>query len=69
MELLLGDASFTKSFTKVGFGESGNKYSFGFKAPRGKQFVVLLVGEADLKATDCDVEKMLNDLGFFRREE
>ena len=63
-----GDATFAKSFTKVAFDESGQKYSFGFKADKGKQFVVLLLGEVDAKATDCDLDAMLNRLGYFKQE-
>lgn len=69
MQLFDGDATFTKSFTKVAFGDdTGIRYNFGFKAQKGKQFVVMLLGEVDAKATDCDLEKMLNDLGFYRKE-
>lgn len=69
MQLFDGDATFTKSFTKVAFGDdTGTRYSFGFKPQKGKQFVVMLLGEVDAKATDCDLEKMLNELGFYRQQ-
>lgn len=63
-----GDATFQKSFQKICFGESGEKYTFGFKASRGKKFVVLLLGEIDDKADDCDLDGMLGKLGFYRRD-
>lgn len=64
-----GDATFVKTFTKVAFGDSGQQYSFGFKAEKGKKFVVLLLGEMDAKANDCDLDALLNRLGYFKREQ
>lgn len=64
-----GDATFVKHFNKVCFTESGDRFTFGFKPSRGKQFVTLLLGEIDAKETDCDIEGMLNRLGFYRREQ
>ena len=67
IELFDGDAMFTKSFTKTGIGEStGSVFTFGFKPSKGKKFVVMLLGEADSKAEECDCEAMLNKLGFYR---
>lgn len=63
-----GDCTFTKTFNKVCFGESGQQFTFGFKASKGKKFVTLLLGEIDDKADDCDAEAMLNALGFYRKE-
>lgn len=63
-----GDATFVKSFNKICFGESGERFTFGFRPSNGKQFVVLLLGETDKDAVDCDIEGMLNRLGFYRRD-
>jgi len=69
IELNDGDAMFTRSFTKTGVGEStGSVYTYGFKPNKGKKFVVMLIGEVDSKADDCDCEAMLNKLGFYRRK-
>jgi hypothetical protein len=68
MELSIGDVTFQKSFAKVGF-DGINRVTGTFKAPKGRQFVTLLIGDVDAKSTDCDPEKMLNQLGFFYREQ
>lgn len=64
-----GDATFCTTFNKKAFGENGSEFTFGFKPPRGKKFVVLLLGTAPKNATEFDAEKALNDLGFYRRVE
>lgn len=70
MNLDIGDATFCKSFTKVGFSEDGSiKAATNFRPPKGQQFVTLLIGTISAKATDCDIESMLNSLGFYRRDE
>jgi len=66
IQLFDGDATFTKSFAKVGFTDSGSKTTATFRSEKGKQFVVLLLGEVDAKATDCDLEEMLRKLGYQR---
>ncbi|AWZ87754.1 hypothetical protein CSC41_4888 [Pseudomonas aeruginosa] len=43
--------------------------TFGFRPPRGEQFVIMLLGSAKKDATDFDLEAALNRLGFYRREE
>ncbi|HGP0312935.1 TPA: hypothetical protein ACLE2D_003711 [Citrobacter freundii] len=63
-----GDATFATTFTKIIFSEDGNKLSAAFKPPKGKKFVVLLVGVADKNAQDFELERALNRLGFYRRE-
>lgn len=68
MHLNDGDATFVGSFNKVAWTEDGRKVTFGFKAPRGEQFAVLLLGSAPKDAEDFDIEAALNRLGFFRRE-
>ncbi|GEM_PF-1292048 len=67
MELHDGDCTFQKSFNKVVFTVNG-KITGGFKSPKGKQFVVVLIGTADKNADDFDTEAALNQLGFFRKE-
>ncbi len=67
MQLSIGDVTFQKSFSKVGF-DGDNRVTGTFKAPKGRQFVTLLIGDIDAKANDCDPEKLLNELGFFYRE-
>lgn len=69
IQLFDGDATFTKSFARVGFTPSGNKHTATFRAAKGKQFVVLLLGEVDAKATEVDLEAMLKNIGFVRAEE
>lgn len=66
MELFDGDATFCNSFNKVGFTETGGKFTFAFKAPKGETFVVMLLGTAPKDAQDYDCEAALNRLGFFR---
>lgn len=62
-----GDASFVGSFEKVCWGEqTGQRFRFGFKPPRGEKFVVMLLGSAKKEAEDFDCEGALNRLGFFR---
>ncbi|RUG42118.1 hypothetical protein [Pseudomonas aeruginosa] len=68
MQLNDGDAAFVGSFNKTCMTESGRTLTFGFKAPPGKKFVVLLIGETDKGSDDFDCEAALNRLGFFRRE-
>jgi len=64
-----GDASFAGSFNKVCWGEdSGQRFTFGFKPPKGEQFVVMLLGTAPKNAEEFDCEAALNRLGFYRKE-
>ncbi|WP_079281418.1 hypothetical protein [Pseudomonas aeruginosa] len=51
------------------FNRIGHKMTFGFRPPRGEQFVIMLLGSAKKDATDFDLEAALNRLGFYRREE
>ncbi|HBO1022120.1 TPA: hypothetical protein L4E46_003927 [Pseudomonas aeruginosa] len=69
MELHDGDATFVGSFNKIGWTDDGHKMTFGFRPPRGEQFVIMLLGSAKKDATDFDLEAALNRLGFYRREE
>ena len=62
-----GDATFAKSFTKISRGDNGEQLSAGFKPPKGREFVVLLLGDVENGQSWVDVEKMLNDLGFYRK--
>lgn len=64
MPLNEGDATFTSSFTKLGWDEAGNLYQAGFKPPKGEKFVVMLLGTAPKDATDYDLEAALARLGF-----
>lgn len=67
MDLQIGDCTFQPKFDKVTF--SGQQKITGtFKPPRGQQFAVLLLGTADRRADDFDVDAALNELGYFRRE-
>ncbi|HBR1446039.1 TPA: hypothetical protein L9L55_005061 [Klebsiella quasipneumoniae subsp. quasipneumoniae] len=63
-----GDATFATSFTRIIYSEDGDKFSAAFKPPKGKKFVVLLVGVADKNAQYFELEQALNRLGFYRRE-
>lgn len=67
-ELYAGDATFAKSFSKVSRGDNGEQLTASFSAPKGREFVVLLLGDVDKGQSWVDVEKMLNDLGFYRKE-
>jgi hypothetical protein len=63
-----GDATFAKSFTKISRGDNGAQLSAGFKPPKGREFVVLLLGDVEKGQPWVDVEKMLNELGFYRKD-
>lgn len=63
-----GDATFAKSFTKISRGDNGAQLSVGFKPPKGMEFVVLLLGDVEKGQSWVDVEKMLNELGFYRKD-
>ncbi len=67
--LHIGDGTFASSFTKVSRGENGDQFNASFKAPKGREFVVLLIGDVEKGTISVDVEKMLNDLGFYYRED
>lgn len=64
MPLNDGDATFTGSFTKLGWDEAGNQHQAGFKPPKGEKFVIMLLGTAPKDATDYDLEAALARLGF-----
>lgn len=68
-QLLNGDATFCTTFNKKVFGDNGSELTFGFKPPRGRKFVVLLLGTAPKNATEFDIERALNELGFYSRHE
>ena len=62
-----GDATFVTKFDKICWcDETGTRFTFGFKPPRGERFVVMLLGTAPTDADDFDCEAALNRLGFFR---
>ena len=63
-----GDATFATSFTKISRGDCGAQFSAAFKPPKGREFVVLLLGDVEKGQSWVDVEKMLNDLGFYRKD-
>ena len=64
-----GDATFAKSFTKISRGDNGAQFSAAFKPPKGREFVVLLLGNVEKGQPWVDVEKMLNELGFYRKDD
>lgn len=66
-DLCAGDATFAKSFQKISRGDNGAQMTAGFKAPKGREFVVLLLGDVEAGQSWVDIEKMLNDLGFYRK--
>lgn len=61
-----GDATFSSSFAKIMRSDEGYELKASFKPERGKEFVVLLLGETDKGTPYVDVEEMLNKLGFYR---
>jgi hypothetical protein len=63
-ELYDGDVTFQTSFNKVGFLAEAGTVTQGFRPPKGKKFVVLLLGTVEKDARDCDPVEMLNSLGF-----
>lgn len=66
MDLVNGDCTFQAKFDKVAFSEN-QKITGTFKPPSGRQFVVLLLGTAELGASDFDIDAALNDLGYARK--
>lgn len=66
--LFIGDATFAKSFNKISRGEDGAQVSANFSAPKGREFVVLLIGEVEKGSPDADLNAMLNELGYFYKE-
>lgn len=62
-----GDATFSGSFKKISRGDNGQQMTAAFNPPKGREFVVLLLGDVEKGQSWVDVEKMLNDLGFYRR--
>jgi hypothetical protein len=68
-ELFEGDCTFATHFNKVLRSDCGAEVTAGFKAPRGREFVVLLLGDVEAGQGCVDVDKMLNELGYFKRDE
>ena len=64
MELHDGDLTFTKSFTRIGFLPQGGRVAERFSAPKGREFVVLLLGTIPSGSTEVDAIAMLEQLGF-----
>lgn len=69
MDLFYGDATPASTFTKVGFLEDGGRVTAKYKPTKGKKFVVLLLGECDTNATECDIDGMLDALGYVPKGE
>lgn len=67
-KLHIGDATFQKRFEKVVYADNGNRFTFGFSAPKGRKFVTLLIGDVDAKAEDADLDALLANLGYVRSE-
>lgn len=65
-ELHAGDATFAKSFNKISRGENGEQLTVGSKAPKGREFVTMLLGDVEAGQAWVDIEVMLNELGFYR---
>ncbi len=63
MTLNLGDATWAKNFTKVSRSDTGQEVSVGFRPRKGREFVVLLIGDVP-KGQVPDVDQMLADLGY-----
>lgn len=58
-----GDATWAKNFTKISRADTGQEVSVGFRPPKGREFVVLLIGDVP-KGQVPDVDEMLADLGY-----
>lgn len=67
-DLHAGDATFAKSFSKISRGDNGEQITAGFNAPKGREFVVMLLGDVEKGQSWVDIEKMLNELGFYRQQ-
>lgn len=64
-----GDATFAKSFTRISYSECGSfSQTLRFSAGKGRKFVTMVLGDVDAKETFADVDKMLNELGYYWRE-
>jgi len=67
MELHIGDFTFQGKFDKIVF--AGNQRITGtFKPPKGRKFVVLLLGDVDASDDDFDAITALDALGFVQKE-
>jgi len=67
MELCIGDFTFQGKFDKVVFAGS-QRITGTFKPPKGRKFVVLLLGDVDGLETDFDAIAALDALGFVPKE-
>lgn len=67
MEIQIGDTLLTTTL-KVRDQPKNYNIEASFKAPKGKAFVVLLLGVAD-ETSEFSPEKALNDLGWFFQPE
>ncbi|MEG0966750.1 MAG: hypothetical protein RSG92_15380 [Pseudomonas sp.] len=68
MELSIGDFTFQDKFDKVVFA-GGQRMTGTFKPPKGRKFVVLLLGDARPLDTDFDAIAALDRLGFVPKED
>jgi hypothetical protein len=67
MDCHIGDAAFAKLFRKTQRNSDGLQISANFAPPKGKEFVVLLIGEVDAGTVYADPDVMLNALGYFKK--
>lgn len=69
IELDEGDVSFQKTFTLEGKTAKGVATAT-FSPPKGERFVVMLLGSVPngQELTSEDVERMLGDIGFTRKD-
>lgn len=57
--LEIGDCTYSKTFNKVSRGDGGAYLDVGFKAPKGEEFVSMLIGVVPAKTVEYDLQKML----------
>lgn len=67
--LCAGDATFATTFRAISRSQSGDETEVNFRAQKGREFVVLLLGDVKKGQPNADIEKMLNELGFYRKEQ
>lgn len=67
-ELYNGTVTLQDTFEMVGLRDEDMLITASFDPPPGKQFVVLLLGVTDRNNIHCEPETLLNELGYFRKE-
>ena len=64
--LFPADTTFTRQFIKELRGNDGGRLRLSYEPPKGREFVLMCLGDVPEGLQRADGEKMLNELGFFR---